>query len=160
MLWRRKNQDTRELETHIKELRQQVKQLESEKRQLSGQVTIFKAARDFMNLLFYRIPASVIIADDKGRIMKVSQKLQDMIGYTEPELVGKYTVELSTRVFDLITIQEHIFERMAAKEDVNDLQGFLRHRDGRELPVYTDIAFVRDDSGKNLGAVGVIRARD
>ncbi len=98
MLWRKNRKDIQKLEAEVKELHKQVKKLESENHQLSGQVTVFKAARDFMNLLFYKIPACVIITDNKGRIMKASQQIQDLIETRESELVGKYTVEICARV--------------------------------------------------------------
>lgn len=159
MLWRRNTKDIRELEAEVKELQKHVKQLESQNRQLSGQVTIFKAARDFMNLLFYRIPACVLITDDKGRIMKASQQMQDLIEMKESTLVGKYTVEISARVDDLIKTQEHAFERKALKEDVNNFESCLKHRNGSEVPICSDITFVHDETGKPVGAIAVVHPR-
>ena len=159
MLWRRDTKDIRKLEAEIKELQKHIKQLESQNRQLSGQVTIFKAARDFMNLLFYRIPACVLITDDRGRIMKASQRMQDLIEVPESALVGKYTVEISARVDDLIKTQEEAFERKAHKEDITNFESCLLHRDGREVPISSDITFVHDETGKPVGAVAVVRPR-
>ena len=159
MLWRREIRDIRKLEAEIKELQKQIKQLESQNRQLSGQVTIFKAARDFMNLLFYRIPACVLITDDRGRIMKASQRMQDLIEVPESALVGKYTVEISARVDDLIKTQQEAFERKAHKENIADFESCLLHRDGREVPISSDITFVHDETGKPVGAVAVVRPR-
>jgi len=157
MLWRKNNKNVRELETEIKKLQKNLKQLESQNQQLSGQVTIFKAARDFMNLLFYKIPACVMVTDDKGRIMKASQQMQDLISYPESELVGKYTVEISARVDDLVKDQKEAFERKTLKEDIIDFASLLLHRDGSEVPISSDITFIQDESGKNMGAVAVVR---
>ena len=159
MLWRRNTKDIRELEAEVKELQKHIKQLESQNQQLSGQVTIFKAARDFMNLLFYRIPACVLITDDRGRIMKASQHMQDLIEIQESALVGKYTVEISARVDDLIKTQEHAFERKTHKENVTNFESCLLHRDGQEVPISSDITFVHDETGKPVGAVAVVRPR-
>ncbi len=159
MLWRKSRKDIRKYEAEVKELHKQIKKLESENRQLSGQVTIFKAARDFMNLLFYKIPACVLITDDKGRIMKASQHLQDLIDIRESALVGKYTVEICTRVDDLIKTQEHAFERKTLKEDVNNFESCLLHRDGTEVPISSDITFVQDETGNTVGAVAVVHRR-
>ncbi len=158
MLWRKDSKDIRALETRIKILETHVKKIESENRQLSGQVTIFKAARDFMNLLFYSLPACVVITDDKGRIMKVNQCMQDLIGFSEPELVGKHTVEITARSEEMIKKQEAAFERKARKEDVINFESFLNHRDGYEVPVCSEITFVHDETGKHVGAVAIVRA--
>ena len=128
MLWSKDKKDIRTLETEVKELRKQVKKLESHNHQLSGQVTVFKAARDFMNLLFYKIPACVIITDNKGRIMKASQHMQDLIETPESALVGKYTVDICSRVDDLVKTQEHAFERKTSKQDVTNFESCLLHR--------------------------------
>ena len=159
MLWRRNTKDIRTLEAEVKELQKHIKQLESQNRQLSGQVTIFKAARDFMNLLFYKIPACVLITDDKGRIMKASQRMQDLIKFQESELVGKYTVGISARIDDLIKTQNTAFQRKTLKEDVKNFESLLRHKNGTEVPISSDITFVHDETGKSVGAVAVVRPR-
>jgi PAS domain S-box-containing protein len=159
MLWRKSTKDIHTLEAEIKDLQKHIKQLESQNRQLSGQVTIFKAARDFMNLLFYKIPACVLITDDKGRIMKASQQMQDLIEFQEAELVGKYTVEICAKVDALIKTQNKAFERKTLKEDVTNFESCLRHRDGTEVPVSSDITFVNDETDNTLGAVAVVRPR-
>lgn len=160
MLWRKGKKDVRELETEIKELRKQVKKLENQNHQLSGQVTVFKAARDFMNLLFYKIPACIIISDNKGRIMKANQHMQDLIETPESALVGKYTVEICTRVDDLIKTQEHVFERKTKKQDVTNFESCLLHRNGTEVPISSDITFIQNEDGNVLGAVAVVHPRD
>lgn len=159
MLWRKPKNDVRKLEAEVKELHKHIKKLESQNHQLSGQVTIFKAARDFMNLLFYKIPACVIITDNKGRIMKASQHMQDLIETPESELVGKYTVEICTRVDDLIKTQEHAFERKTNKQDVTNFESCLLHRNGTEVPISSDITFVKDETGNTVGAVAVVNPR-
>ena len=159
MLWRKSRKDIRKYEAEVKELHKQIKKLESENHQLSGQVTIFKAARDFMNLLFYKIPSCVLITDDKGRIMKASQHMQELIETRESELVGKYTVEICTRVDELIKTQEHAFERKTSKQDVTNFESCLLHRNGTEVPILSDITFVSDETGKSLGAIAVVHPR-
>jgi PAS domain S-box-containing protein len=159
MLWRTGKKDIRGLEAEIKELRKQVKTLESQNHQLSGQVTVFKAARDFMNLLFYKIPACIIITDNKGRIMKANQHMQDLIETPESALVGKYTVEICARVDELIKTQEPAFERKTGKQDVSNFESCLLHRNGTEVPVSSDIIFVPDENGNVLGAVAVVHPR-
>jgi|GEM_PF-1096546 len=159
MLWRKNRKNTREMEIELKHLQAHIKQLESENRQLSGQVTIFKAARDFMNLLFYSTPACVLIADDKGRIIKVNRRMQDLIGFTESELVGKHTVEITARTEEMIKTQETAFERKARKEDVANFKSLLKHRDGTEVPVLSEITFVHDENARHVGAVAVVRMR-
>jgi PAS domain S-box-containing protein len=159
MLWRKGEKDIRNLEAELSELRKDIKKLESENSRLSGQVTIYKAARDFMNLLFYRIPACVMVTDDKGRIMKVSQHLQDLIDTPEFSLVGKYTNEICARVDDLIKTQEYAFELKTHNQDVTKFKSLLIHHDGSEVPVSSDITFVQDENGKTLGAVAVVTPR-
>jgi len=159
MPWRKRSGDKRELEAEIKNLQAHVKRLEGENRQLSGQVAVFKAARDFMGMLLSRIPACVMITDDKGRIIKASQRMQDLIGFREPELVGKHTVEISARTEELLKTQEAIFEQKAHKEDVENFESFLRHSNGTDVPISSDIAFVRDENGKAVGAVAVVYQR-
>jgi len=159
MLWRKDTQDIRQLKAEIKDLQKHLKKIESENRQLSGQVTIFKAARDFMNLLFYKIPACVLITDDKGRIMKASQQMQDLIDTRESALTGKYTVEICARVDELIKTQNHAFERKTLKEDVVNFESCLLHRNGTEVPISSDITFVKDEAGNTVGAVAVVHPR-
>lgn len=156
MLWRKRSQNTDAIEKEINGLQTKLKQLESENRQLSGQVSIFKAARDFMNLLFYSIPACVLMTDDKGRIIKASRRMQDLIGFTEPELMGKHTVEITARPEEMIKTQEAAFERKARKENVVNFESFLKHRDGTEVPVLSEITFVHDENGRHVGAVAVV----
>jgi PAS domain S-box-containing protein len=159
MLWRKNSNDTRELAAEIKNLQSNLKRLESENRQLSGQVAIFKSARDFMNLLFYGTPACVLITDDKGHIIKANRRMQDLIGFTDAELVGKHTVEITARPEEIIKTQEDAFERKARKEDIANFESLLKHRDGTEVPVFSDITFIQDENGRHLGAVAVVRTR-
>jgi len=159
MLWRTGSKNRRETEVEIENLQTNLKQLESQNRQLSGQVVIFKAARDFMNLLFYSIPACVLMTDDKGRIIKVNRRMQELIGFTESELAGKHTVEITANPEEMIKTQEAAFERKARKEDVANFESFLKRRDGTKVPVLSEISFVHDENGKHVGAVAVVRPR-
>jgi PAS domain S-box-containing protein len=159
MLWRKSTKNIRKLEAEVKELYKQIKKLESQNQQLSGQVTIYKSARDFMNLLFYKIPTCVLITDDKGRIMKANQHMQDLIETRESALVGKYTVEICTRVDELIKTQNKAFEKKTLKENVINFESCLLHRNGTEVPISSDITFVQDETGKTLGAVAVVHPR-
>ena len=159
MLWRKGTKNIRDLEAELRELRKEIKKLESENSRLSGQVTIYKAARDFMNLLFYKIPACVMVTDDKGRIMKASQHMQDLMDTPESALVGKYTNEICARVDDLIKTQEHAFELKTLNQDVVNFESCLLHRNGTEVPISSNITFVQDETGKTVGAVAVVTPR-
>jgi PAS domain S-box-containing protein len=85
--------------------------------------------------------------------------MQGLIGFTGQERAGKHTVEVSARPEEMIKTQEAAFERKSRKEDIADFESFLKHRDGTEVPVRSDITCNHDKNGRHVGAVAVVRER-
>jgi hypothetical protein len=42
---------------------------------------------------------------------------------------------------------------------VANFESFLKHRDGTEMPVLSEITFVHDENARHVGAVAVVRMR-
>ena len=92
--------------------------------------------------------------DLKGRFIFVNQKLCQMLGYKESELVGK-------RIFDIthasdVAESRRLFRRIVAQAEPYEIEKRYLRKDGAPLWVSVSASPLRDADGKMQSAISVI----
>lgn len=113
---------------------------------------------DFLLRVLENIADGLVISDQKA-ILYINHSMSEMTGYTLEEVIGKPTTffcphakpeETSARL-------KHIFEELEKKGRFQIYNDFYQTKDGRLLNVEINISILKDNEGKLLGSVAVIR---
>jgi PAS domain S-box-containing protein len=113
---------------------------------------------DFLRSLLENMADGIVIADQKV-IVHINHALSEMLGYSPQEVIGKPTTTFrppeqaatsSSRV-------QSIFEELIEKGKVRILHDIYQTKDGRLIPVDVNISHLRDQDGRFIGSVAVIR---
>jgi PAS domain S-box-containing protein len=92
--------------------------------------------------------------DLKGRLIFVNQKLCQMLGYKESELVGKRIFEI-THPND-VAESRRLFQRIVARAEPYEIEKRYIRKDGSALWVSVSASPMRDAAGKTQSAISVI----
>ena len=112
-------------------------------------------ARNLIENIFSVSTDGIMIADRLGRVLGVNKAVEQMLGYQENELVGKYTTELGPQENN--KLKELMMAQLFEKGHVTNWETAWFKKDGRLCHVEINIAFLKDQDGNPFGAVASIR---
>ncbi len=102
--------------------------------------TLFRAT-------FEHSPVGVGVIAPGGRYLMANQRLCDMLGYSEPELRTRTTVDM-THPDDIPGTQEQVRQLLSGEIDEADVEKRYIHRTGRVIWAQRVTALLRDSQGK------------
>jgi len=103
-----------------------------------------RETRAFLEIVFNISTDGIMVTDRMGCVVRANRAIEQMLGFREDELIGKYTIELGPED----EVHQIIRERMI---------GEWYRKDGSLCPVEINITFSKDHEGNISGAVAVIR---
>ena len=92
-------------------------------------------ARDFLENIFETSADGIMVTDDQGCIVKINRAIEQMLGFRENELVGKYTSELGTQDEERAQTRAVMFEQLFEKGYVKHWETEWYRKDGSLCPV-------------------------
>ncbi|MBW1839774.1 MAG: PAS domain S-box protein, partial [Deltaproteobacteria bacterium] len=116
-----------------------------------------KEARDFLENIFETTADGIMVTDEQGCIVKINRAIEQMLGYREDELVGKYTSELGPQDEERVKTRAIMFEQLFEKGQVKHWETEWFRKDGNLCPVEINITFQKDSEGNFCRAVAGIR---
>lgn len=106
-----------------------------------------RAILDYLQDTYYR-------TDQSGSIVRASRSVEQLLGYTVEEVLGRKLADLYCSQAD----REEFLARMRANGGrIVGGESRLRHKDGHEVWVRTTAHFIRDAAGKVVGVEGTTR---
>ena len=125
------------------------------KLQPSSQALSFSRPRD-AEIILDCISDGVITIDLNKRVTFLNQSMRHLLGY-EDEVTGKLLACDVLVQSNICTSQNCVLERALCGERVSNYEAFVRHKDGRLIPVSINTDFLHDEQGDLIGLVEVIR---
>jgi PAS domain S-box-containing protein len=98
------------------------------------------------------MPDSLVLADTKGKIIKVNKALVNFLKYTEMELIDKSIPELFLDKKHAITILKELTE----KREITNIETKLRTKSGEEETVTISGSIVRSNRGQDIGITCIL----
>jgi PAS domain S-box-containing protein len=114
-------------------------------------------ARNFLENIFETTADGIMVTDEQGCIVKINKAIEQMLGYREDELVGKYTSELGTQDEERVKTRAIIFEQLFEKGYVKHWETEWYRKDGSLCPIEINITFLKDSKGNLYRSVAGIR---
>jgi PAS domain S-box-containing protein len=114
-------------------------------------------ARDFQEIIFNTSTDGIMLTDRMGCVVRVNRAIEQMLGFREDELIGKYTIELGPEDEVHLKIRERMIGDLLEEGHVKNWETVWHRKDGSLCPVEINITFLKDHEGNISGAVAVIR---
>jgi len=92
--------------------------------------------------------------DLAGQLVRVSRAIERLLGYTCDEVVGRRVADFCAQPGDLAGVLQQL---RAQGGSLSNVEGRLRHRDGREVFVSSNVRLLRDEEGHEVGIEGTTR---
>ncbi|MBI4400346.1 MAG: sigma 54-interacting transcriptional regulator [Nitrospirae bacterium] len=102
------------------------------------------------------ISDGVITIDLNKRITFINRAMRQLLGYDE-EITGQLLACDVLVQSNICTTDECVLERALKGERVSNYEAFIRRRDGRLVPTSINTDFLRDEQGRLIGLIEVIR---
>ncbi|NVM53230.1 MAG: PAS domain S-box protein [Candidatus Helarchaeota archaeon] len=101
---------------------------------------------------------ALILFDIDGTVSFINPAYTKLTGYKSGEIIGRNGAEVAK-----MTVVEHeleeileIFKNALNGKDLLPISTYLKHTDGREIPIEFSTSYVRDEKGKIIRIVAVI----
>jgi two-component system response regulator HydG len=102
------------------------------------------------------ISDGVITIDLNKRVTFINRAMREMLGYDQ-EIQGQLLACDVLVQSNICTTDECVLERALGGDRVSNYEAFVRRRDGRLVPTSINTDFLRDDDGRLIGLIEVIR---
>jgi PAS domain S-box-containing protein len=116
-----------------------------------------RQTREFLENVFDTSVDGIMVADDQGRVIRVNRAMEQMLGYENDELIGKYTVELGPGDEQRMSVREPMMRRLLEEGSVSGWETDWYRKDGSLCAVEINIAILKDQDGNMSGAVAAVR---
>ncbi len=127
------------------------KEREIEKK-LSESLKKAKETSDYLETLLDSSPDCIISADARGNIVFLNRGAQELLGYTEEELVGRHVA----LVYPSLEEARRVGEAMRKNGGrIRNFNSRLKKKDGTLVDVLISVATLYDENGNKAGTVGI-----
>jgi PAS domain S-box-containing protein len=132
----------------------------------------FKKTKDHLDNIIESSLDVVVVSDSRGYITRVNKSFFKLTGYSEKEAIGKHITEFTpyeegtyeSTSGEMIEIKEFISDTLEVIEKTLFAEGktfnwetYYLCKDGKVVPVETNIAYLYNEEGEAIGSVGVNR---
>jgi len=100
----------------------------------------------------------ILITDSQGYITMINDAVENMLGYSQNELLGKHPEELNSEEEKYKDQARRFYEALTEKGIVIGFERTWQKRDGDLIDIEMSASILRDNEGKQIG--GVITLRD
>jgi PAS domain S-box-containing protein len=116
---------------------------------------VLRESEALFRAVFERAPLGIVIGDRQGCFLRLNHAVQRMLGYDEPELIGKKSLAVS-HPDDVDRTRAIIARLLGGETDRVELEKRYLHKDGHAIDAQVVVAAVRDAAGELEYFVGMI----
>ncbi len=141
-----------EIENYTKNL-EHIINLRTER--LNNALTELQHEKDFIDKLLSTIGATIVVLDREGKIVRVNRAWEDMRGYREEEVKGRYVWDIMPP--DSAHMAKNMFEEMLVNKTPSTFKIAVLTKDGKERIMLTNNAVITDENSevKYVIAIGI-----
>lgn len=113
---------------------------------------IYRASR-YLESIFQHSGDMIITTDRNGKIVRFNKRGQDLLGYTEEEMVGRFMHDFYLHAED----RKEALLRLKRDGHLSDFKTKLLAKDGRTVGISLSLKALQDERGEEIGTVGISR---
>jgi PAS domain S-box-containing protein len=127
------------------------------KKRVKEQTKKLEHTRDFWENIFLTSVEGCMVVDVQGNITMVNPAMEELLGYSRDELVGKSALMVRPEGKEHQAKGEEFIERLFEDGYVRELERKWQKKDGSLIDVEINGALLRDEAGNHIGGVGSFR---
>jgi PAS domain S-box-containing protein len=131
-----------------------------------------KEATAFLDNIIESSQDFIIVTTPEGYLTRVNRAILEALDYTEDEMLGKHPAEFApkkgknykTTMGEYLTIEEEFYNNamnemveMVEEGLLQNWEFYLVKKDKTIIPVEENIAYLHNEQGERIGAVGILR---
>ncbi len=116
-----------------------------------------RASRDFLENVFRTTTEGIVVTDSRGYVLRVNKAVENLLGYTEADLMGKHTAELAAQENRDMDLSLGMITTLREKGYVENFETIWEKKDGELIPVEFNVSLLKDSHGNTTGSVSIIR---
>jgi len=113
--------------------------------------------KDFLENIYDTTPDGIMVSDNKGYIIRVNRALEKMLGFSQEELIGKHTGEMSPNDEKHMGIGLKMLTELRAEGFIKNFEAYWSRKDGSLCPIELNVSLLKDSNGNRTGSVAIIR---
>ena len=113
--------------------------------------------RDFLENIFKTTADGIIVSSPEGYITMVNEAVEQMLGYSKDELIGKHPTELGIKGSEHDKIREEFITKLFEEGHVVGFEHTWVRKDGSFVDIEMNITFLKDPQENITGAVASVR---
>ena len=132
----------------------------------------FKKTKDHLDNIIESSLDVVVVSDSRGYITRVNKSFFKLTGYSEKEAIGKHITEFTpyeegtyeSTSGEMVEIKEFICDtleviekKLFAEGRISNWETYYLRKDGKVVPVETNVAYLYNKEGDAIGSVGINR---
>ena len=102
--------------------------------------------RDLSDMILTTVDAAIFVLDPKARILRFNRRSEELIGYREEEVLGKYIWDVFTSPDMIKGVRDHIHTLIKTKR-ASRIRGTLTRRDQTPVIIDWSNSVICDDAG-------------
>jgi PAS domain S-box-containing protein len=116
-----------------------------------------KEARDFLEKIFNAAPDGIMVCDAEGYIQRTNKAVEGMLGYTQEEMQGVHTSELSSQEADHYEMGIRFVETLFENGFVENHESVHVKKDGSLCYLERNATLITDEKGNRIRSIVGIR---
>ena len=113
--------------------------------------------RDFLENIFHTSVEGCMVVDVQGNITMVNPAMEELLGYSRDELVGKSAWMVRPKGKEYEEKAREFIEKLFEDGYVRELERKWQKKDGSLIDVEINGALLKDEAGNHIGGVGSFR---
>jgi PAS domain S-box-containing protein len=161
MQTKKQNSDTsgeyRKLVEELRSLRSKLARMEREREEMEHASDMFCRAEPHFRTIFDNVTDMISYVSPVGKILDVNKRVEDLLGYSRDEVIGKHFVRLGIIGLKQLPQTIRMFREMLKSGQIRDsFEMELYHKNGSRVHVEIGTRFVKEN-GRTLGIVSIFR---
>jgi PAS domain S-box-containing protein len=116
-----------------------------------------RETKDFLENLFKTSVDGIFVTDSKGYLTMVNNAVEEMLGYSKDELIGKHSRELVPQGKEYEEEGIDFIKKLHEEGTVTGRERILLRKDGSLFYIEQSAAFLKDKKGNLTGSIASIR---
>jgi PAS domain S-box-containing protein len=126
------------------------KQLEDTKKLIEE----LRYAKEYNEKIIENLIYTLIVIDEQGNIKKINRAMEDLLGYTQKDIIGKPAVAIFTEAFKLTKWNELLKEKK-----IKDFPVEFLAKDGQKISALFSGTLMRNSDGAVAGLIGTTKSQ-
>jgi methyl-accepting chemotaxis protein len=113
-----------------------------------------RETKEFLERIMESSVDGILTTDLKGKLTYVNRAMEEMLGYTRAEILGRHISNFYVRG---IQLAREIMDLLKVAERAENFEMQVRTKSGKDLTILTSLFLLRNEDGVMIGTAGIFK---